>query len=233
MPVMEPPSYLEQVEGMFLAAVRRCLALRPADVDVVRDWERRGVPVEAVRRGIAEGKERFLKTAEPHAPLPSVLKYYRTFVEAEFQAHQRRVFRGSIVGDPGAVPVEPAADPVLRARAVLEAWRDAAPSDAARALPTAALKRLDGPTDSPGAERIAAADEALQQAALAVAPAEARERVKARVARAVADARRRGMGAVAVADVQASETRAALRDELGIASLADAVASQVPAGGMP
>ena len=65
--------FLEQIESFFLETVQQGLALRPSDVEITKDWEKRGVPVEVVRKGIADGIQRFLATAAPSQPLPGVL----------------------------------------------------------------------------------------------------------------------------------------------------------------
>ena len=87
-------SYLEDVESLFLSAVRKGLSLRVSDLEIVRDWDRRRVPIDVVSRGILYGIQRFLAQAEPDAPVPASLKYYRTAVEKEFQTWERAAARG-------------------------------------------------------------------------------------------------------------------------------------------
>lgn len=87
-------SYIEQVETLFLSTVRKGLCLRAADLETVRDWDRRGVPLNIVSRGLLNGIRAFLASAEPSTPVPSSLRYYRTAVEREFEIYNRAVARG-------------------------------------------------------------------------------------------------------------------------------------------
>lgn len=216
----EPRPFLEQVESFFMATVRQGLALRPGDVDVVRDWERRGVPFDVVRRGIADGVRRFLATAEPHQPLPGVLKYYRTFVESEFKAWQRARALG--IGG-AAVPrvVAPATDLAGRALGILAAWAANAPDGPTRtAYEHAAARIRERDPERPVGEVLEAVDDAIAAALVAGTPADAPWR--AGMAAALEAARRRGVGTAALAEMERAEIRAAATEVAGYAGLVDA-----------
>lgn len=213
--------YLAEVEEFFIATIRKGLMLRAHDVDVIRDWEARGVPLDVVRRGIVTGIRRFVEGSDPTSPLPSSLKYYRTFVEAEFDRYGRasglqRTFDAMRSG-----PRVAAVDPVERALGVLAglARKAASPAEARRYESAAAhlrglIERGVGP-----AEALDDTDDFLVQAFLDEARPEVRRRVEARVRERVEGASRRGLGPAALRDVERAETRAAVAEESGVEGL--------------
>lgn len=209
-------SYLEQVEAFFVATVRRGLALRPADVDVVRDWEARGVPFEVVRRGIEVGVKRFLESAEPRRPIPAVLKFYRVHVEAEWEAYRRALAQGALpverpAGGPGRDLASEAVALLSRRRAEARTPGEAAAIDRAMARVKAAA--------AGGAlvAELATVDDLLASAAIEAFPD-----LAARVRASVAAAAARGLGAAAMEDIRRAETRAAAA-ETGYKSLVEAL----------
>ncbi len=237
-PDADPREYLERLEAYFLNITRKGLALRSGDIDVLKDWQRRGVPEDVVRRGVAEGVRRFLATAEPAAPLPVVLRYYRTFVEAEFAAYRRAVEQGRIVAvaaSPHPATGAPSADLTHGLGAVARTWlqdeRDRATSDGARAVWESALERLASVAACRSmVEALEVLDDEVLTGLLAAAPPEVRDRVEDRVRATVEDARRRGAGVDARTDLEAAERRAAAADECGYRSLLDAALERARRG---
>ena len=210
--------FLETVEAFFVATVRRGLVLRQADADLAREWERRGVPIDVVRRGVEEGVKRFLAGAEAHAPLPATLKYFRMSVEAEFEAWQRARAQGYVP----AAAAAPARDLNGPARELLEGRLAGGATQAVEAAIREALTALaDGATPAALLEET---DDLLAEAAIDGAEAAVRERLRARVRAAVDAARRHGAGQAAIDDVRRAETRAAA-GEAGFESLVDALVS--------
>lgn len=216
----EPRPFLEQVESFFVATVQQGLALRPGDIEVARDWERRGVPFDVVRRGVADGVRRFLATAEPHQPLPGVLKYYRTFVEAEFRAWQRaRALGMGIAAAPRAVA--PSTDLAERALEVLTAWATQAGDAPSRTVFLAAADRVRArERGRPVGDLLDALDDWIASELLARTAADATWR--GQVAAALQAARRRGVGTAALADLERAEFRAAAAEHAGYSGLVDA-----------
>src|SRR5215208_3571174 len=126
--------------------------LSPLDGDVVAEWERRGLPVAVVCRGLRRGLE---ELAERRASAPRSLRAIRLAVEDEWHA-----YRNARVGDAPPPPVEEAAarDRLARARRILaEAGRSAEPR--ARDGYRAAWHALAGANAQPGTplERVEAA----------------------------------------------------------------------------
>lgn len=221
-------SFLEQVEAFFVSSIRRGLSLRSSDVDIARDWDRRGVPMEVVRRGISEGIRRFLATAEPHAPLPGVLRYYRTFVEAEFQAWRRARSQG--IG-PGVKFQRPsvAVDLVAVAMEILATWKMAASGDAERTVyESAAAMLLERATREPAGALLELLDDDIARGLIAALPAVTREKVLAEIKVGVAAARARGVGAEALGELECAEMRCAAAREAGFRSLVDATLERGP-----
>jgi len=101
-------SYLGEVEEFFLGITKKGISLSPDDVGVALGWQDRGVPIECVKRGVKKGIQKFLATGDPEARLPTRLKYYKVFVEEEFEVFQRARFMGVARGawlDGGGVDV--------------------------------------------------------------------------------------------------------------------------------
>jgi hypothetical protein len=229
---------LERLEAYFLNITRKGLALRSGDIDVLKDWQKRGVPEDVVRRGVAEGVRRFLATAEPAAPLPAVLRYYRTFVETEFATYRRAVEQGRIVAvaaSPHPATGTPAANLSGGLGAVAKAWlldeRDRAADDATRAVWAGAIERLSSvPASRSMVDALEALDEEVLTGLLAAAAPEVRARVDQRVRDTVEDARRRGAGVDARTDLEAAERRAAATEECGYRNLLEAALERARKG---
>jgi hypothetical protein len=124
-------SYAALVSEFFLQLRGNGLLLSPLDLELVAEWERRGVPASVVCRGMRRGWEALAQDRAPGAAPPRSLRALRGFVEEEWRA-----YRDGRVGDGGAP--EPEADAARRrlsaARALLADAEDAAallPSDVA------------------------------------------------------------------------------------------------------
>ncbi len=172
-----PPSALDYhgvVAEYFLGLRGSGLMLSPLDEDVVADWERRGIPVAIVCRGLRRGLE---DLAERRPGRPRAIRALRFAVEDEWRAYQQ-----DRVGDSPPPPEEDvAAETRLRAARDLiagagrdseasrregyrAAWRALAAADA---HPGSPLERIDA--------AIAAADARILSAWLgALPPAERR-----------------------------------------------------------
>ena len=112
--------YQAVVSEYFLGLRGSGLMLSPLDQEVVADWERRGLPVAIVCRGLRRGLE---DLAERRASGPRSIRALRFAVEDEWHA-----YRDARVGDSPAPPAEGAAaeERLARAREVLaQAGRDA------------------------------------------------------------------------------------------------------------
>jgi len=192
-------------------------------VELARDWERRGVPVERVQRGITAGIRRFLDTSEPHAPLPSSLKYYRSSVEAEFESWQRARARG-MGGASDTRDTRPGPDLAAVAVDALRAWRDAAIEMERREVFERAMAALVLATPgTPVAALLDRLDDEVAAGLVAASPRDTRDRVEAEVKDALDRAMARGLGRAAAIDLERAETRAAAARHAGFESLADAV----------
>src|SRR4051812_19387680 len=85
----EGASYEEMVAELFLAVTGRGLMISALDGELVSEWAVRGVPVEAVARGIRRTAEKQDYDRRPGEPLLRSLRVCRREVEAEFKRHQR------------------------------------------------------------------------------------------------------------------------------------------------
>jgi hypothetical protein len=144
--------YRAVIAEYFLGLRGSGLMLSPLDQEVVAEWERRGLPVAVVCRGLRRGLE---DLAERRASSPRSIRMLRLAVEDEWQA-----YRNARVGDAPAPPREEAAarDRLARARGLLaEAGRSAEPR--ARDGYRAAWHALAGADARPGTplERVEAA----------------------------------------------------------------------------
>jgi len=108
-------SYQAVVAEYFLGLRGAGLMISPLDQELVAEWERRGLPVAVVCRGLRQGLEALADRNPPGAPLPRSLRALRFAVEDEWSAYRR-----DRVGDS---PPPPAAEAAATARL-----------DAARAL---------------------------------------------------------------------------------------------------
>jgi hypothetical protein len=104
----EALDYQAVVAEYFLGLKGAGLMLSPLDQEVVAEWERRGLPVAVVCRGLRRGLE---DLAERRAGAPRSIRALRFAVEEEWRAHQR-----DLVGDaPPPPPEARAADARLAA----------------------------------------------------------------------------------------------------------------------
>jgi hypothetical protein len=81
-------SYQAVVAEYFLGQRGSGLLLSPLDQELVAEWERRGLPVAVVCRGLRRGLEQFVEERAPHVPLPRALRAYRYAVEDEWRAYK-------------------------------------------------------------------------------------------------------------------------------------------------
>jgi hypothetical protein len=198
--------YQAVVAEYFLGLRGAGLMLSPLDQDAVADWERRGLPVAVVCRGLRRGLE---DAADRPAGRPRSLRALRLAVEDEWRAYQ-----AGRVGDAPAPPAEAAAaEARLRtARAhVVEAGRAAEGSlregyrAAWRALATAAA-HPGSPLEQVDAA-LAAADARIVDSWLGALPPAERRALGPRI-RLLAGPRARGASPRAYRD----GLRAHLRD---------------------
>ncbi len=98
-------SYAELVSECFLAHRGTGLMLSPLDVELIGQWQSRGIPFEIVARGIRRAAESALFHAVPgEAPLRS-LRACRKQVEAEYRRYAGRAAGKT---EPAAEEAEPA-----------------------------------------------------------------------------------------------------------------------------
>lgn len=117
------PSYIETIESFFIGAIRKGLTLKNADIETIRTWQERGIPIDVVRKGIADAIAKFLLNADPGVSLPTTLKYYRFAVEEAFESYERSVARGMTqAGDDRRGREDDGADLIQVARHVLLDW---------------------------------------------------------------------------------------------------------------
>jgi hypothetical protein len=109
-------SYQAVVSEYFLGLRGAGLMLSPLDQELVAEWERRGLPVAVVCRGLRRGLEELVDRRSPGTSLPRSLRALRFAVEDEWRA-----YRSGRVGESPPPPRErTAADARLEAaRAVL------------------------------------------------------------------------------------------------------------------
>ena len=69
------------------------LMLSPLDQSLVESWEKEGIPVEVVCRGIVLGKESH-ERSRPGVRLPQRLSYYAPAVAEAWRAHKERAVGG-------------------------------------------------------------------------------------------------------------------------------------------
>jgi len=106
-------SYQVVVAEYFLGLRGAGLMISPLDQELVGEWERRGLPVAVICRGLRRGLEELVEQRAPGASLPRSIRALRFAVEDEWNAYQRQR-----VGDSPAPPTESGA-----AEARLEAAR--------------------------------------------------------------------------------------------------------------
>jgi hypothetical protein len=175
--------YQSVVAEYFLGLRGAGLMISPLDAELVAEWERRGIPVAVVCRGLRRALEDAAERKPPGAPLPRSLRALRLGVEDEWQAYQ-----AGRVGDAPPPPAEGSAAEarLAAARALLaEAGRDADGArregyrDAWRALSTPGaggtpLERVEA--------ALAAADDRILAAWLRSLPGPARAALGPRLA---------------------------------------------------
>jgi hypothetical protein len=154
----EALTYETAISEFFLGLRGAGLMLSPLDLELVRRWERRGVPVPIVCRGLRRGLEAMLRERPPGAPAPRTLRAYRLAVEDEWRA-----YRSGRVGDAPGPPAEAsaAARRLLAARSLVESSLAATRGARREAYRSAsfALARA-----SPAPATLAEVDAALQEA---------------------------------------------------------------------
>ncbi|HEY6097845.1 MAG TPA: hypothetical protein VIW03_00350, partial [Anaeromyxobacter sp.] len=77
-------SYHAVVSEYFLGLRGAGLMISPLDAELVAEWERRGVPVAVVCRGLRRGLERAAEERPPGAPPPRSIRALRLAVEDEW-----------------------------------------------------------------------------------------------------------------------------------------------------
>jgi len=114
---IEALSYETVVAEYFLGIRGAGLMLSPLDAEQVRTWERRGLPVSVVCRGLRRGLEDALRDRPPGTPAPRSLRAYCLTVEDEWRA-----YREGRVGDAPPPPDEArlGAGRLAAARALVE-----------------------------------------------------------------------------------------------------------------
>jgi hypothetical protein len=195
--------YRAVVAEYFLGLRGSGLMLSPIDQEVVADWERRGIPVPVVCRGLRRGAE---ELSAHRTGGPRSIRTLRGAVEDEWHA-----YRGARVGDAPPPPAEAtvAEDRLARARDLVESAAAAEPDllrregyrAAWRALAAASASTVRGEPVEPRErartplERVEAAlvraDERILSAWLAGLPPTERRALGARIRR-LAGPRRRG-----------------------------------------
>ncbi len=82
-------NYLSCIEQYFLSLIKIGVSLSPLDYQIIRSWERRGIPLSVACSGIKRGIESFVKANSPYKPLPRSIKYCENPVENEFVNYKR------------------------------------------------------------------------------------------------------------------------------------------------
>jgi hypothetical protein len=90
-------TYTALVSEFFLQLRGSGLLLSPLDLELVAEWERRGLPSAVVCRGMRRGWDELAAVRAPGAAPPRSLRALRGFVEEEWRA-----YRDGRVGDGGA-----------------------------------------------------------------------------------------------------------------------------------
>lgn len=124
-------SYLERVERHFGSRRNGPVLLSPRDWGLVQEWQRRGLPVEVVMRGINRAFDAFAAALPEHRRINS-LSYCRQQVEEAWQEHRDRLATEGL-GATGS-PLGGAAEHLRRAASSCQA--------AAAQLPASARDRL-------------------------------------------------------------------------------------------
>jgi hypothetical protein len=103
----EALDYATAVAEYFVQLRGAGLLLSPLDAELVSEWERRGLPVEVVCRGLRAGHEALRRDRPAGAGPPRALRALRGWVEAEWRAYREgRVGAGPAPGGEGAAARE-------------------------------------------------------------------------------------------------------------------------------
>ena len=81
---MENEDYLVTVEQFVLSFKESGLSLSAMDYDLIQQWEKRGIPVHVVCRGIGTGFAKFEHT-NPRQRARVSLSYLKVFIEEEIE----------------------------------------------------------------------------------------------------------------------------------------------------
>jgi len=116
-------SYQAVVAEYFLGLRGGGLMLSPLDQELVAEWERRGLPVAVVCRGLSRGLEDFLRRRAPGAgpTAPRSLRALRFGVDDEWSEYQARA-----IGDAPPPPPSEASFAAARLAAARQRLTDAA-----------------------------------------------------------------------------------------------------------
>jgi hypothetical protein len=216
-------SYLEQVESLFLSVIRKGLSLRMSDLEIIRDWEKRGVPVDVVQRGIISGIRKFLADAEPSTPVPSGLKYYRTSVEREFDIHSRAAARGF----GSAAPQRKAETTTMslrdKANQVLAARLANAPADTKEVYARAISRFESAGPDKPLADLLFEIEDLLVTGLAQTMATERLDEIRAAVEKDIEKAVSCGVGRRAIEDLRRHGLRKAVATAVNFESFMDEV----------
>ena len=173
---VEQLGYASVVAEFFLGLRGSGLMLSPLDTELVAEWERRGIPIAVVCRGLRRGLEERMLERPPGTPPPRALRACRHAVEDEWRA-----YRHGLVGES---PESPGEDQAAGARieaarlrlAEAEETSAGGRRDAYRAARRALLRARPATPGLAATEAaLAAADDALLAVWLAsLAPSERR-----------------------------------------------------------
>lgn len=105
------PGYLAEIERAFLALAGRGLMLSSADMALVDQWHRAGIPAEVVLAGLGAAFDR----PQPRPTRVRGLAFARRFVEDAMEAHRSRQVGASAVL-PEVVPAGQRPAEILRSR---------------------------------------------------------------------------------------------------------------------
>lgn len=179
-------TYQHVVGEYFLQLCGKGLMLSPLDAELVDEWERRGIPVAIVCRGLRRGFEECAAGVPTASARPRSLRSLRGAVESEWRA-----YRSGRVGDAPAPPSEEVAvsGRLAAARAFLAGGERGA-TDRIAAAYAACARALDEQLSAAGGAKtldaleaaLARADQALVAAWLRSLPREERGALGRRVA---------------------------------------------------
>ena len=225
------PSYLENVESLFLSSIKKGLSLRAGDLEIVRDWERRGVPEDVISRGILNGINRFLAESDPTESLPSGLRFYRTAVEREFDVWQRAAARGLASATMQKRPDAPARKPETRPGATIEERartvlvdRLAAVPDSQKAVYSRVLNFFDEAAgQTPLANLLYQVEDMLVTGLGQTIDPDRFKKICSEVEKDTNASADRGVGRKALEDLRRRKLRIAVAQSIGFESFLDAV----------